>query len=60
MLGESIFRAPSFRHRKFFGYILVRCPIIDVEKIDRGINGDLASALLQMLDPEQDSSLLDP
>ncbi|KAG6839937.1 ATP-dependent Lon protease pim1 [Blastosporella zonata] len=33
--------------------------IDEVDKIGRGINGDPASALLEMLDPEQNSSFLD-
>ncbi|KAG5634107.1 hypothetical protein H0H81_003390, partial [Sphagnurus paluster] len=34
-------------------------PIDEVDKIGRGINGDPASALLEMLDPEQNNSFLD-
>ena len=33
--------------------------IDEVDKIGRGINGDPASALLEMLDPEQNNSFLD-
>ena len=33
--------------------------IDEVDKIGRGINGDPASALLEMLDPEQNSGFLD-
>ena len=33
--------------------------IDEVDKIGRGINGDSASALLEMLDPEQNNSFLD-
>ena len=33
--------------------------INEVDKIGRGINGDPASALLEMLDPEQNNSFLD-
>ena len=33
--------------------------IDEVDKIGRGHNGDPASALLEMLDPEQNSSFLD-
>ena len=33
--------------------------IDEVDKIGRGINGDPASALLEILDPEQNNSFLD-
>ena len=33
--------------------------IDEVDKIGRGINGDPASALLEMLDPEQNNGFLD-
>jgi len=33
--------------------------IDEVDKIGRGVNGDPASALLEMLDPEQNNSFLD-
>jgi len=33
--------------------------IDEVDKIGRGINGDSASALLDMLDPEQNNGFLD-
>ena len=33
--------------------------IDEVDKIGRGINGDPASALLEMLDPEQNTQFLD-